>query len=166
MPFAAAHTCRMPAMRSRRLSRGCRFIVTLLVALQQTFTVQTAAPQVQVSAQHLAAPWLAPASVQFPYEGLHNSAQQLVAVQSGGSGRVAVTFFTAAHQPMLLNHVYSMVKYGLVRAAASYAMLCDTATQPWGGQWLDGCALADPLLSAQCTCAGLHLLWPRQPTTL
>lgn len=88
-------------------------IVMLFVAVQQAITLQAAAAQ--SSTEHLAAPWLAPAGIQFPYEGLHNSLQQLVATQAGGSGRIAVTFFTAAHQPMLLNHVYSMVKYGQVR---------------------------------------------------
>lgn len=85
----------------------------MLFVAVQAITLQAAASQ--SSTEHLAAPWLAPAGIQFPYEGLHNSLQQLVAVQAGDSGRVAVTFFTAAHQPMLLNHVYSMVKYGQVR---------------------------------------------------
>lgn len=57
------------------------------------------------------APWNAPLEAQFPYQGLHNSLPELLKVQAQHQ-RVSVTFFTAPHQPMLLNHIYSLVMFG------------------------------------------------------
>lgn len=58
-----------------------------------------------------AAPWSAPADVKFAYQGLHNDLRSLLAQQSIRQ-TISVTFFTAAQRSMLLNCVYSLIKFG------------------------------------------------------
>lgn len=64
--------------------------------------------------EHLAAPWASPPGTRLPYMGLHNRLRKLLDRQAE-SRRVSITFFTVAQQAMLLNCVYSLVKYGKAR---------------------------------------------------
>ncbi len=49
--------------------------------------------------------------MRFEYQGLHNDLRRLLGQQTLRQS-VSVTFFTTAQRPMLLNCLYSMIKYG------------------------------------------------------
>lgn len=61
--------------------------------------------------EQYAAPWVAPPDVRFDYQGLHNDLRRLLGQQALRQS-ISVTFFTTAQRPMLLNCIYSLIKYG------------------------------------------------------
>lgn len=59
-------------------------------------------------------PWLDPSSHTKPYIGLHNNLDELLRVQASADGIVTWTFFTNIWRTLLMNFVYSLMRYGKV----------------------------------------------------
>ncbi|KAG1678742.1 hypothetical protein FOA52_012781 [Chlamydomonas sp. UWO 241] len=64
-------------------------------------------------------PWLLPASMVLPYEGLHNRAEVLLRLQATHDGWVSVFMFSDAVSWWTLNCVHSYIQYG---ASTSYVV--------------------------------------------
>lgn len=85
------------------------FVVVTL--LSTTWCVVGLPKDVAHNLEDYAAPWAAPAHIKFAYQGLHNDLRSLLSQQAIRQS-ISVTFFTAAQRPMLLNCLYSLIKYG------------------------------------------------------
>ncbi len=59
-------------------------------------------------------PWLDPKGPSRPYMGLHNDLDTLLRVQASNEGIVTWTFFTNSWRVLLMNFVYSLMRYGKV----------------------------------------------------